>query len=121
MSRKKTAPSQKELALLRQILMRLDFLLVKQMLFGITNSTTEKAMKDFSKTILKIDPEMGGFGPNRYWPDEFYLNHDFFKKLDELLEEAQKVESPALRTLSWRAKELRRLFKSLASLLPAAK
>ena len=121
MPRKKIAPSQKERALLRKIWLHIDFIIIKQILFGITNSINEKALKEFDKTILKIDPEIGKTGPNSYWPADYSLSSIFFKRLDGFLQEVEKSQSPALRTVNWRAKELRRLLKNLSSLFPTAK
>lgn len=96
-------------------LLHYDYFRVK-----ILDSIQTKALKDLERQSVKICDHKISY-PELYTKGivNFTIDRKFFRILDAFLEEIAESKSPALRTVSWRARHLRPLLNGFPAIFAA--
>ena len=97
----------------------MNFLLMENMPIGFMSSIQERVLREYQKHLLKITLKNIQKNPD-FYRDETKLNKRFFRILDAHLEEIQESKSPVLRTVNWRARNVRLYLKGLSEMFQAA-
>lgn len=121
MPRKKSVPSEDEKRLIVFTREYIEYLLGYDNVIDILSSIERNSVRDFKNHLVKLDQpdNLNAEVPEFYSVGALKMDRKFFRILDAFLEEIAESKSPALRTLSWRARHLRPLLNGFPAIFAA--